>query len=382
MTLEAPPKAAGRFQGLDALRGVCALLVALYHFNSPGLITASPLVRHSYIFVDYFFVLSGFVIAYSYGERIENRQISVAKFMALRFGRIYPLHIAVLAAFALLDLTLYFAGGTFSSVSIREPFAGPRSVTSLLSNIFLLQAFGVHDELTWNGPSWSIAAEMWSYLLFGFVCLAPRKMIPWIAAALSVAAIAILLLNKPSIDATYDFGFVRGVYGFGLGFLLYRLFRKAGPWGGHAAELATLGLVVLFVSLAEGRWTFAAPPVFALEIYVLASARGFISKMLTYPPFQLLGLVSYSIYMIHTFFEMRFIQALHLVAPRLSTWADGELVITGTPLVGDLVTIAAIGLLVAFSYASYRLIEKPGREFTRNWLGRRKRREEAMATQG
>jgi peptidoglycan/LPS O-acetylase OafA/YrhL len=346
--------------------------VAAYHFNTQGVISALPLVRHSWIFVDYFFVLSGFVIAFSYGERIESRRISVGKFMMLRLGRIYPLHIAVLAAFILLDVALYFAGGAFLSVTVHEPFTGPRNPSALISNIFLLHSFGIEHEPTWNGPSWSIAAEVWSYLLFALIFLAPKKIIPWIAATLSLGGLIVLFISKPSIEATYDLGFVRCVYGFGLGFLLYRLFRKIGPLGGHAAELASLASVVLFVSLAEGRWTFAAPPVFALEIYVLASARGFISRTLTYAPFQLLGLVSYSIYMIHIFLEARLVQLMHVVRPQFTRWDGAQFVITSSsPLVGDLILISALALLVLFSYASYRLIEKPGRDFVRNRLNRR-----------
>jgi len=373
VTVEAlPPSAANRFRSLDALRGICALFVAAYHFNTGGVVGALPLVQHSWIFVDYFFVLSGFVIAFSYGERIESREISVGRFAALRFGRIYPLHLAMIAAFALLDVALYVAGNAFSSVTVHEPFTGPRSPSSLLSNLLLLHSFGLDPAPTWNHPSWSIAAEMWSYLLFAMVLLAPRRLIPWIAGSLTVGALGVLVMTKPSIEAMQDLGFVRCVYGFGLGFLLFRVFRKVGPIGGHAAELSTLALVVLFVSLAQGRWTFAAPPVFALEIYVLASARGIVSKILTYPPFQLLGLVSYSIYMIHIFVEGRAVQLLHFAAPQLTRWEGAQLVISPpSRAVGDAILLSVLSLLVACSYASYRLIEKPGREFARNLLNRR-----------
>lgn len=370
MTVEAPPpRAADRFQSLDALRGICALLVALYHFDTPGLISTSALVRHSYIFVDYFFVLSGFVIAFSYGDRIETRQISLGRFMALRFGRIYPLHIAVILVLLLLELAV--AGAGIFSSGVRDAFTGQRSLPSLVQNILLLQALGVQDQTTWNGPSWSIAAEMWSYLLFGLVLLVPRRWVSWVAAGLSSCALALLIARLPSINATYDFGFVRCVYGFGLGLLLYRLFRKIGPIGGHVAEGASLGLAVAFVWFAEGRWTFAAPAIFAIGIYVLASAKGFISKLLTHPPFQLLGLVSYSIYMIHVFVAARLMQLLSLVAPEVTRWNGTSVVVGGSPLIGDLLSIVDMIVLVGCSYISYRLIERPGREWTRRRLAHR-----------
>ena len=90
--------ASTRFDVLDAMRGICALIVALYHFNTTGLLSQLGIVKHGWIFVDYFFVLSGFVIAHSYGARLAERTVGVPRFIALRFGRIYPLHIVVLAA--------------------------------------------------------------------------------------------------------------------------------------------------------------------------------------------------------------------------------------------------------------------------------------------
>ena len=55
-------------------------------------------IRHSYLFVDFFFVLSGFVIAHAYGDRLKS-PLEVWQFIVRRFGRVWPLHIAVLAAF-------------------------------------------------------------------------------------------------------------------------------------------------------------------------------------------------------------------------------------------------------------------------------------------
>jgi peptidoglycan/LPS O-acetylase OafA/YrhL len=71
LTIEGGPEpAVERFENLDALRGTCALLVALFHLPANGLLASNALVRHAYLFVDYFFVLSGFVIAFSYGDRL------------------------------------------------------------------------------------------------------------------------------------------------------------------------------------------------------------------------------------------------------------------------------------------------------------------------
>jgi peptidoglycan/LPS O-acetylase OafA/YrhL len=360
------PDTKQRFESLDALRGICALLVALYHFRTAGWISSSAVVRHSYIFVDYFFVLSGFVISFSYGDKIESRRISVVRFMGLRLGRLYPLHIAIIAALVLIEIALASFGG-------RGTFVGERSPSSLVENIFMLQSFGFQNSTTWNGPSWSISAEVWTYLLFGVVLLVPRRLILWLAGALSVSALCFLATTRASIDVTFDLGFIRCVYGFGLGFVLYHLFRKVGPKGGAAAEIASLVFAVIFVAFANGPWTFAAPPVFAVGIYLLASARGPISKILSSYPFQFLGMASYSIYMIHVFVAARLMQILHFASPQLTKWNGSSFVVAGSPMIGDVFSIIYALVVVGCSYVTYRLIEYPGREFTRKWLNRRER---------
>ncbi len=67
---QAPGAAASRFEALDGWRGVCACLVVLFHFHGYSPVYFSPLVRNSYLFVDFFFVLSGFVIAWNYASRL------------------------------------------------------------------------------------------------------------------------------------------------------------------------------------------------------------------------------------------------------------------------------------------------------------------------
>ena len=87
-----------RFAALDSLRGVAALGVAAYHIHGDGLLFNSALVRGGWLWVDFFFVLSGFVIAASYDERLAQG-FAVGRFMVLWLGRIYPLHIAVSALY-------------------------------------------------------------------------------------------------------------------------------------------------------------------------------------------------------------------------------------------------------------------------------------------
>lgn len=139
------------YVALDSLRGICALAVVVFHFRTTGNLTNLEFFRHSWMFVDFFFVLSGFVIAAAYGARFQARTVSVGRFMGLRLGRIYPLHLAMILALLLLELLL--VSFDMAAIVSREAFEGSRSLPALATNFGLLHVFGLHDRLTWNIPS-------------------------------------------------------------------------------------------------------------------------------------------------------------------------------------------------------------------------------------
>src|SRR5258708_2731325 len=136
-----------RFVALDSLRGICAIIVAIYHFSTVSYLADMPFIKNGFLFVDFFFVLSGFVIASSYGDKLRSG-FSIPQFMFLRLGRLYPLPIFVL----LLYLPIAMTGGY--------------SWSSFWVTALLLQAFSHGGLGNWNPPSWSISAEVWTYLAF------------------------------------------------------------------------------------------------------------------------------------------------------------------------------------------------------------------------
>src|ERR1700737_2363832 len=102
-----------RFDALDSLRGLSALMVVLYHANFSSFLYNLPIIRHSYLFVDFFFVLSGFIMYYNYGSLTDTA--SFRQFIGMRFFRLYPLHFTLLMVFvgseALSALVRMFRGG-------------------------------------------------------------------------------------------------------------------------------------------------------------------------------------------------------------------------------------------------------------------------------
>nr|WP_314266237.1 acyltransferase [uncultured Moellerella sp.] len=136
---------------LTSIRFFAAIFVLFSHLSYFSATSLSVFyVKEGFIGVTLFFILSGFVLAYSYEDRFKKKKTTIFSFYSARIARIYPLHI----------LTLILALPFFL---INSP-----DFLSLLSNVFLLQAFIPNDSyyFSLNAPSWSISVEMLFYLLF------------------------------------------------------------------------------------------------------------------------------------------------------------------------------------------------------------------------
>jgi peptidoglycan/LPS O-acetylase OafA/YrhL len=329
-----------RYVALDSWRGVCALAVAMFHFPIAGSLRDFPLFSHGYLFVDFFFVLSGFVIATAWERRLAKRS-EVLSFLIRRFGRLWPLHAFVL--------------GLYVAVSLIQGDLGQderHSVAAIFTNVALIHGLGIHQDLTWNGPSWSISVEALLYVLFAFLVRLPKK--EWIYVLLIVGSLSIIRWQAPNgMASTFDYGVFRGVAGFLAGVLVT---RAAVRRFGLAAELAAVAAVAAFVSL--GVATVLAPLVFALAVYVFANSQGPIGKAMCWAPITRLGEWSYSIYMNHSLF----VAVIWAAASPLGLVQGGGRLLS--PSVGVTTGVAAVYLVsvVGFSALTYGVIEKPARE--------------------
>jgi peptidoglycan/LPS O-acetylase OafA/YrhL len=362
---------AHRFLVLDSLRGVCACLVAFGHFSSPSHIWHLPFLHSTYLFVDFFFVLSGFVIAASYGEKLANGY-SIAKFMALRLGRVYPLHAFMLIVMALLGLvTLYLPLGLS-----RSPFDEGHTGISLLNSFLLVHIFFGEDRPYWNAVSWSIAAEVWAYLTFAILFRFTKRWV--VPAALVVAAggaLWALHVTPRSMNLLHDGAFARCLYGFGLGVVTYHLYARLRQARPLQSPAVAAGLELLLV-LASGwmsslpladRRSFLAPLVFVAVVLCFAFERGIVSRLLKLRPFVLIGALSYSIYMVHHFIQLRTLNVLQMLAKvsrgRVNL-IQGEQLGT-TPLEGDVMVLALMAVSIGVAWVCYRFIEHPMRNWSR-----------------
>lgn len=207
---------------LDGLRIIAACAVVVLHYSD--YIKEFPVGRflvertwHFNMFVDLFFVVSGFVIASQYLGQVGT-PMAIGRFIWRRLARIYPLHLATLAFYVAIALALHF-GLAKSDNPARYPFS------DLPAQLLLLHAFN-GARLTFNFPSWSLSAETFCYVLFPLVTLLVTRRKSTIAALVIVTALGNSLYaaaagTEPWADWINQGGAFRALPGFMLGMACY-----------------------------------------------------------------------------------------------------------------------------------------------------------------
>jgi peptidoglycan/LPS O-acetylase OafA/YrhL len=373
-----------RFVALDSWRGICALLVAIFHFEGYWHLYEFPLVRHAWLFVDFFFVLSGFVITHAYMDKLGTRN-DVGIFFLRRFGRLWPLHAAVLGALVGIELSKLALNTLFHVPLENNPFQDNTaySVEAIPTNLLLIQGLGIHRSFTWNTPSWSISVEFWTYLAFAGVCYfsSTRRLEIAFATGICFFSVGIVFLFSHNFMATgYDYGLFRCLYGFFVGFLTYRIWEVTSPKFAVNGlfEIASLVLVIAFVSMVDQNiWSLAAPLVFAVVVWIFAHENGPISTALIRRPFTYLGAWSYSIYMTHWLVLIVMYRTNTVIAKLakndvMSSFIDVTFPGDGKPVkllyivnmwTMDLMLAGYLLVVIALSATAYTLIEQPSRKF-------------------
>lgn len=359
-----------RFEALDAWRGICAVIVVVFHFTAmvPSSLEHSLFIRNGYLFVDFFFVLSGFVLCHSYRGKIGSFG-DLKRFAIRRFGRVWPVHAVVLGVFvavvAVVDRLPHPA------VLSLTPSGSAYSLDALIPSFLLLNAMGLTPQGTvWNGPAWSIGAEFYVYLLFAVVLVLAGRRLMLAALALSICALLFGYLWAPALmNATWDFGFVRCIASFFGGVLAYHVYEIIGErrlaratlWEAGAAALA----VAFVIFASEGAddvsaLSLAAPLVFGAAVVTFAGEQGLFSLMLKARPFRALGRYSFSIYMIHM--PLLIMLCYGLWSEGYATKAFGPS--AGRPWMGsaDLVMVDFVLTVIVIAAASHRFIELPARQ--------------------
>lgn len=280
---------------LTSLRGIAAVCVLLFHSSycayhfADG---APPWVwGRGYLAVDLFFFLSGFVLTHVYGRRLTEQRSwrTIGRFLWARFCRIYPASFFTTAVFVL----AYTVGNL--------PFPADASFTKqLVAASLLLQVPWLHDIVI-NGPSWSISAEWYAYLLFPFVAplicrLSARKAVIFgILVLLAVAADHTIFTHEQQ-----NFGWgalIRALPEFFVGAFAYRCYSERIFRGFWEKDATLIGISTTIITASLADVSDGAIVVLLLAL-LLASVcnSGNLAGVLNARPLRWLGDISYSIY--------------------------------------------------------------------------------------
>lgn len=294
-----------RFYVLDAFRGLSALLVFLYHMPEHSFLTKNSFVVNSGFFVDLFFILSGFVIYHNYKDKDFNYNYS-KYFIRRRFNRLVPLHIYTLLILVLLEVIKLL---TLSYIDYTDlPFT-THNFSNLLPQLFLLNSTPFFTGFQWNGPNWSVSAEVISYIIFAFTSFLwiknnQKKIL--ISVSLVVFGYLFFYLKFGNFNLSQDFNyaFIRGFTGFFLGVLCYlsvpyfqKILRTTSTIFKHVLELLSVLLIILFIINFTPNEYYFLHLAFSLLIMIFSLEQGCVSSFLKLSLFQKLGLWSYSIYL-------------------------------------------------------------------------------------
>ncbi len=264
-----------------------------------------PLLAKGYLGVELFFTLSGFILSHVYAQAWGEGRFRYGAFVWARLSRIYPLHLATLAAMGLMAAAAAAAG--------IAPEHDVASLASLPANLTLTQAWGLAPTASWNHPSWSISAEWAAYLAFpAFAALSWRvRRRPALALAGAVATLfaADALFERLAgfrlTQATIAWGALRIVPPFLLGCALHLAWRaRPAPPPRESALAAALFTAMLALSAQLGAPDAVTVAAGGGLILSLAGLAGAGSRALAGPAWVWLGEVSFALYMVKAPWEL------------------------------------------------------------------------------
>jgi peptidoglycan/LPS O-acetylase OafA/YrhL len=348
---------------LESLRGIAAICVALFHFNSGSPLTNNPFIRHSYLMVDFFFVLSGYVIALNYRDKISTFS-HFLEFLKRRFWRLYPLHIFTLLIFLGIEISKFLFEKLTGVISSPPPFS-TNNLTAFIHNIFLTQSF--LPENSFNYPSWSISTEFYTYLIFGTILLLAKNGTGLISVI--IIGISWLVLHKFTLNLNgihIGLSIFRCFISFFTGVIMFRIsgLSSSIKIETPAVIFATLFLFVSITFMGKTPLEEFVPFIFGLMIYSLIKVHpsSISYRLLSHKALVYLGTISYSIYMVHAavWWGFRQISRFVLKLPNYTS-EDGGVVISFSILNGTIATILGLGMILLISHLTYKHIETPFR---------------------
>lgn len=335
---------------LNGARALPPLLLVLYHYHEghgyQHFRMFDVLVAKSYLWVEFFFALSGFVLIYVYGARVAElwARAGYTKFLKTRLARLYPLHLATLLIMLAMVIGLRALAdwGGYTSIYDLHGYHPATSFVSFIANLFLVQAWHLFPHLTWNGVAWFVSVEFFLCLAFPvFASIAQRGSITAFALICGGFVVLFALANTSGhgLDITYDWGIVRGLADFSIGAGMAMLYRHIQTLptlsDAHVSLAQAIAVILLLYAIYNTGWShrpadFWIVPPMMLLIFTLSFDRGLGARLFQTTALRRLGEWSFAIYIgqgallqLLRFFEQRLYphpasawgHTIHLIEP-------------------------------------------------------------------
>lgn len=352
---------------LDGLRGVAALMVIWYHvFEAFATSPYDQGFNHGYLAVDFFFILSGFVIGYAYDDRWGK--MKKKDFFKRRLIRLQPMIImgAVLGA-----VTFFIQGGVM--------WNGTRVAVSMIMIALLLQLFlipaipgsgaevrGNGEMFPLNGPSWSLFFEYIGNILYALILRRLSTRALTVLVVIAGAGLAVFAVGNFSgfghlgvgwTMADYNLigGFLRLLFSFSAGLLMSRVFRPVRIRG--VFWICSLAVIVLlsmpYIGNGDSPWMNglydAVCVILIFPVLVYLGASGMTTDKITTGMCKWLGDISYPLYIVHYPFMYLFYAYV---------WKNGLTFVQTWPL-----TLVVFFGNILLAYLCLKLYDEPVRRF-------------------
>lgn len=323
----------GHIAPLDALRGIAAVCVVAHHV---GQLSGMHIARHGFIAVDFFFMLSGFVVSRAYERSFGNNK-RAAMFMFRRIERLYP---TVFIGLILGIIAIYMGG-----------LPGYALGAWVFLQFFLLPVLSGRYTFPLDGPLWSIFFELFINAVHAVVFRWLTVRLLCVTVALSGAAFLALIIAYPDNGASLGFqpgisfvgGFVRVIFGYFVGVFIFRL-SEMERLPNISLPFPFLALALLFLIAGPSIGPRPIPDIVAVFVgfpaILLFSLKSRMAGWIT-PIGQWMGAISFPLYAMH-------LPLLQLAKPA----AHG-------PLAWAIVSCAVLALATAAEYC----IDKPLRVY-------------------
>jgi peptidoglycan/LPS O-acetylase OafA/YrhL len=367
---------ADRLYSIDALRGVAALAVVVWHWqhffavsgtwasvwnraNQPFYWYIKPLYDEGWVAVDLFFAVSGFVFYWLYMEPVARREISAGKFALQRFSRLYPIYLLTLLVATGLELLFYRATGNWFIFDAND-------WSHFIKSLFLVQNWIPPDEAqSFNGPAWAVSIEVMLYVIF-FAGAWLKLRGVWPALVIVVIGVVVFPWEGQISRGITDF-FLGGIVFYATSSIARQANAKSLSRIIATAALLTWILAIVENYLGPIQGLFQQAPASVAHIFAANEYRIFLFAWIlvicpltiaalalheelfggAYARLAFLGDISYSTYMVH--FPMQI--TLALLAVRFG-WKPAD-------FMSGIAMILFYGAMISLGALSYHYFERP-----------------------